>query len=272
MLTAGFENSRRLAHAMHKSAIPFEIVTMCAPMPRVPRTNDIVSLAKYSYQVVGRYVKSFRLLRDVAYRRAQPYPFPTTYAGFCNGKKLIRILREKDPDYIVMIGGGVLSAETIRCARIGVLNAHPGLLPWVRGVDVIATALLADVALGVTLHYLDEGIDTGPVIARYFLPIGEERSLAEHGRTGELLSAAVLHCAARQLANGASLTAVPQSERFQLYRKMPAQERARAEALVEQGRPKALYHEWKTRESTIQEGKPLLEEFLHHVSFSTDST
>lgn len=269
MLTAGYANSRRLADALHRSAIPFEIVTMSSPLPRFPKTKSVQSLAKYSVRLLERHVKSLRLLRQIALRREQPYPFEPTYAGYCNGKKLIRILKERNPDYIIMIGGGVLSAETIQCARIGVLNAHPGLLPWARGVDVIAASLLADVALGVTLHYIDEGIDTGPVIRRCLLPVGEERSLAELSRVGELLSAAMLHRAARQIMSGEPLIGTAQSERFRLYRDLPPDEKERAQNLAAQGRAKTLFQEWKTRDSSIEDGKSLLDEFLHGLRTRT---
>src|SRR5699024_5358508 len=48
-----------------------------------------------------------------------------------------------------------------------IINIHPSLLPKFPGKDAIGQAMEADVDVtGVTVHYVDEGIDTGPIIAQ----------------------------------------------------------------------------------------------------------
>jgi phosphoribosylglycinamide formyltransferase-1 len=62
-----------------------------------------------------------------------------------------------------------------------VINVHPSLLPAFPGTHAIEDALEAGVAeTGVTVHYVDEGVDTGPVIA-------QERVRIERGDTPESL-------------------------------------------------------------------------------------
>ena len=47
-----------------------------------------------------------------------------------------------------------------------IVNIHPSLLPAFPGKDAIGQALAAGVKItGVTVHYVDEGMDTGPIIA-----------------------------------------------------------------------------------------------------------
>ena len=57
-------------------------------------------------------------------------------------------------------------------ARFTAINVHPSLLPAFPGTTPIEDALAAGVAeTGVTVHFVDEGVDTGPVIAQEAVPI-----------------------------------------------------------------------------------------------------
>jgi phosphoribosylglycinamide formyltransferase-1 len=57
-------------------------------------------------------------------------------------------------------------------ARFAAINVHPSLLPAFPGTTPIEDALAAGVAeTGVTVHVVDEGVDTGPVIAQEIVPI-----------------------------------------------------------------------------------------------------
>jgi hypothetical protein len=49
--------------------------------------------------------------------------------------------------------------------RLGVLNAHMGLLPAYRGMNVAEWAALEGAPVGCTVHLIDTGIDTGPILA-----------------------------------------------------------------------------------------------------------
>jgi phosphoribosylglycinamide formyltransferase-1 len=61
------------------------------------------------------------------------------------------------------------------------INVHPSLLPAFPGIDAVGQALAAGVAeTGVTIHFLDEGVDSGPVILQEPVPI-------EDGDTAETL-------------------------------------------------------------------------------------
>jgi phosphoribosylglycinamide formyltransferase 1 len=69
--------------------------------------------------------------------------------------------------------------------RFPAINVHPSLLPAFPGMHAIEDALAAGVAeTGVTVHFLDDGIDTGPVIA-------QERLAVEPGDTPETLRARI---------------------------------------------------------------------------------
>src|SRR5205823_2048923 len=73
---------------------------------------------------------------------------------------------------IVAAYGLLLPPEILRWPRLGCVNIHASLLPRWRGAAPIHRAILAgDRESGVTLMQMDEGLDTGPIIARYPVPI-----------------------------------------------------------------------------------------------------
>jgi folate-dependent phosphoribosylglycinamide formyltransferase PurN len=73
----------------------------------------------------------------------------------------------------------VLGPSVVRPFRI--VNTHPALLPSFPGAHAVRDALAAGVAsTGVTVHWVDEGVDTGPVITQQAVPVDpgdDEQSL-----------------------------------------------------------------------------------------------
>lgn len=60
--------------------------------------------------------------------------------------------------------GNIYRQETIDCFRLGILNAHIGLLPKYRGRCVMEWSLLQGDPTGISVFFIDTGIDTGPRI------------------------------------------------------------------------------------------------------------
>jgi phosphoribosylglycinamide formyltransferase-1 len=84
-------------------------------------------------------------------------------------------------------------------ARFRCMNVHPSLLPAFPGLDAVGQALAAGAQeTGVTVHFLDEGMDTGPVIA-------QERVAIEPGDTAETLYARIRAVEHRLLPDAVSL-------------------------------------------------------------------
>ncbi len=64
----------------------------------------------------------------------------------------------------------MIGAEVVNAFKI--VNTHPSLLPAFPGAHAIRDALAAGVrSTGVTVHWVDEGVDTGPVIAQIAVPV-----------------------------------------------------------------------------------------------------
>jgi methionyl-tRNA formyltransferase len=89
-----------------------------------------------------------------------------------------RHLVELAPDVIVVAAYGLfLPADILESPPLRCLNVHPSLLPRHRGPSPVATAVLdGDEATGVTVMRLDEGMDTGPLVAQRETAIGPEET------------------------------------------------------------------------------------------------
>ena len=77
-------------------------------------------------------------------------------------------IREINADvYVVVAYGRFIPGDLLTAPRLGVVNIHPSLLPRHRGPSPVSTAILDnDAATGVSIMLLDEGIDTGPILAQ----------------------------------------------------------------------------------------------------------
>jgi phosphoribosylglycinamide formyltransferase-1 len=73
----------------------------------------------------------------------------------------------------------LLSGSFVKRFRNRIVNVHPALLPAFPGLDAIGQALEAGVEVtGVTVHFVDEGVDTGPAIVQRRVPVPVDRSRA----------------------------------------------------------------------------------------------
>ena len=115
--------------------------------------------------------------------------------------------------FLVVAYGRLLPAEVLGIPALGVLNVHPSLLPLYRGASPVATAILEGAEeTGVTVMLLDEGMDTGPVLAQSEpVPIHEDDT--RDSLTSRLfeLGAGLLVDTLGGIESG-SITATPQDE------------------------------------------------------------
>ena len=85
----------------------------------------------------------------------------------------ISALREVDVDLVVLAGFmRILKGEFLRTFAQRVVNIHPALLPSFPGLEAWKQALDYGVKVtGVTVHFVDQGIDTGPILAQQTVPV-----------------------------------------------------------------------------------------------------
>lgn len=78
-------------------------------------------------------------------------------------------------DIYLILGAGILSAECVHNKRI--LNAHPGIIPTSRGLDAFKWAIYNNDPVGNSLHFIDENVDSGEIIAIKQTPVYAEDTL-----------------------------------------------------------------------------------------------
>ncbi|HMC49093.1 MAG TPA: phosphoribosylglycinamide formyltransferase [Solirubrobacterales bacterium] len=113
-------------------------------------------------------------------------------------------VEERDADLVILAGYmQLLSASFVARFRNRIVNVHPALLPAFPGLDAIGQALDAGANVtGVSIHFVDEGVDTGPVILQREVEVPADRDrtaleLAIHATEHQLYSEAI-----RMIATG----------------------------------------------------------------------
>ena len=182
-----------------------------------------------------------------AWRRYRAVGASPVVGGSLHGARLGRALAALDPDYILLGGVGILPPSVLATARRGVINAHPGLLPWVRGTGVVGAALQRGIPVGVTCHLVNAGIDLGDLLERRLLPVRGDESLAVLERRADDLAVEMLADMAGRCAAGNAPRALPQAMRHPICRWLTAAERGAVEAQVAGGLAKRLFDEWMSR-------------------------
>lgn len=97
---------------------------------------------------------------------------PIVYIDKMTEEELAPLAATK-PDLIIVGGFSIiLKKPIIALPRIGCVNCHSSLLPKHRGPNPFQAVILAgDTETGMTFHAIDEGIDTGPILAQYRIPV-----------------------------------------------------------------------------------------------------
>lgn len=67
----------------------------------------------------------------------------------------------------------IVKYEIRKLARVGFINMHPSYLPYCRGKDPYFWSIIEDVPFGLTLHFIDDGIDTGDIIFQHRIEIDD---------------------------------------------------------------------------------------------------
>lgn len=155
-----------------------KVVFMGSPTFAIPSLDalagldgvEIVSVVTQPDRPSGRGQK----LRPSAIKaRALKLGLPVWTPKSLKKKKNQQQLRELAPDIMVVVAyGEILRRSVLDIAPHGALNVHGSLLPRHRGAAPIAGALLAgDKETGVTIMLMDEGMDTGPILAMHKVPV-----------------------------------------------------------------------------------------------------
>jgi phosphoribosylglycinamide formyltransferase-1 len=110
----------------------------------------------------------------------------------------------RDVQLVVLAGYmQLLSASFVRRFANRIINVHPALLPAFPGIGSIEKALEHGVRItGVTIHYVDEGVDSGPILLQRPVPVPPDRDLAALEEAIHATEHALLPQAIRMIAEG----------------------------------------------------------------------
>lgn len=114
---------------------------------------------------------------------------PVELSDNINGAEYIKMVKEYGVDLLVSMSfNQIFKKELIDTPPLKAINCHAGKLPFYRGRNILNWALINDEKeFGITVHYIDEGIDTGDIILQDVYSITDEddyRTLLEKAYIG----------------------------------------------------------------------------------------
>ncbi len=112
------------------------------------------------------------------------------------------LLAAEKPDVLALGGTRIIKPPILETPRRATVNAHPGLLPLLRGSASVGWALYKDFPQGATAHFIDPGIDTGDIIVKRQLPVYHHDTYESINARIAILSGELMAESLTFLANG----------------------------------------------------------------------
>ncbi len=119
-------------------------------------------------------------------------------------EEFIKEVKSLNPDVICVVAyGKILPKEILDIPKYGCINVHGSLLPKYRGAAPIQWSVLnGDKETGITIMYMDEGMDTGDMILKEKVEIGEDETTGELWDRLSKIGGKLLVEALKQVENG----------------------------------------------------------------------
>lgn len=132
----------------------------------------LYELSRRGYDLVGVVLRVKPTDKTVE-EAARELGLPTFQPSRCNAPEFLEVIGHLGPDLNLSVSyDQILRRPILETAPLGFVNFHAGNLPWYRGRSVINWAIInGETEIGLTGHFVDEGIDTGDIILQRTLPI-----------------------------------------------------------------------------------------------------
>lgn len=183
----------------------FQTLRLRSPQPRSARPSeagglDFVSAAeRISPGQKGVPLPEFSRERSIEYIEVEDL----------NGTEAEAILRRLAPQLLVLAGTPILRPNILAVPVKGTLNVHMGILPQFRGRNVAEWAVFLDAPVGLTVHYVDPGVDTGAIVRVETVDVSDCPDIDSMRRKLRTLQHRLLAQCTREVLDG-KITAVPQ--------------------------------------------------------------
>lgn len=146
----------------------------------------LTAVERLGWEVVAVYTahaqpsgRGRRMETTPVYQYAAAHDYPVLTPESVRAEAEVARLGAMGPDVVVLAAyGKILPSAWLSTPRRGCLNVHPSLLPRHRGAAPVAATILAgDQHTGATLFAMDQGVDSGPVVAQERVELrGDERA------------------------------------------------------------------------------------------------
>jgi phosphoribosylglycinamide formyltransferase-1 len=151
--------------------------------------------------------KAFARVRAKKFSVPDKFVSPKNYASRLNfDKAIVKILKKEKIDLVVLAGFmRVLTPYFVKSFKNKILNIHPALLPAFKGVNSIERAYKYGCKVtGVTVHFLDDKVDHGPIVLQAEVKITKNMTLAQletkiHNLEHKLYPLAIRLCVEKKL-------------------------------------------------------------------------
>ncbi len=153
--------------------------------------------------------------REKFLTRMAGQPVPPRLTQLISGKKIPvycvtnhndntcrELLATEKPDVLALGGTRIIKPSILETPRRATVNAHPGILPILRGSASVGWALYKDLPQGATAHFIDPGIDTGDIIVKRQLPVYHHDTYESINYRIAILSGELMAESLTFLANG----------------------------------------------------------------------
>lgn len=140
---------------------------------------------KIGIEIIDFIVNYNYPIKFVATCEKDSFKYEKKIAEICNKKNipLYRKVNVNNPEFIEKIKNNsldlmilawwpsIIKKEAIESVKKGWINMHPSLLPYNRGKHPYYWAINEGTPFGVTLHFIDKGVDTGPILFQKKIPV-----------------------------------------------------------------------------------------------------
>ena len=179
----------------------------------IEKGHNIMAVVTNPDKPKGRGMKMIATpVKEVAISRNILVYQPLNVRG---NKEFIEKLKSLKPDVICVVAyGKILPKEILDIPKYGCINVHASLLPKYRGAAPIQWAVLnGDKTTGVTTMYMDIGMDTGDMILKEEVEIGEDETTGELWDRLSIIGGNLLVKTLEKIENGTAKR-IPQGEDF----------------------------------------------------------
>ena len=176
--------------------------------------------------VCGRYDNPDAILRDIT----EKFKLEFLVHAEIKSDDFFELVSEYRSDlFVSMSFNQIFSSRLIKLPALGIINCHAGKLPFYRGRNVLNWALINDEReFGITVHYVDCGIDTGNIILQRCYPISDNDDYSSLLRRAHVECANILYDSIKIIQDG-NLKPITQSAidplGFYCVRRGPGDER-----------------------------------------------